>query len=311
MTLTQLQNLLSNFGVKNFLFLVISLSLLGLSSFNLWLLTRKTIPISPTSEQSVTQNLVKPKSDFGQVLSEATKSAGQPSFISQIAGKVKIAALGDSMIDTLGDLKNLQLSLSQYYPNVEFTLLNYGVGSTKPANGLRRLTQPTSAPNSATGAPKNLPPLLVERPDIVIVESYSYNHGQNTSSEIATHYQTIAEIINTLQRSDIQVLFLVTIAPTANYAQGAPGILWDENQRILEAKTVIEYLKAGLKFAKDNNLILIDAFNPSLDKTGFGKQIYVNSTDNIHPSGEGSEFISDLIAQKIAEEKSIEKIITP
>jgi len=133
------------------------------------------------------------------------------------------------MIDTLGDLGNLKQDVSQFYPKVEFNLLNYGVGSTKPTDGLARLTTNTTTPT------KQLQPLLIVKPDIVVIETFPYNHEKNTPEDIAVHYQKIAEIVNTLSRSNIKVMFLATIAPTKNYAKGTPGILWDENRQRLEA----------------------------------------------------------------------------
>lgn len=269
-------------------------------SFNLWFFLAKPTPLSPIAGELASKNL--PQKSFGEILSQTPTPKPQIAGV-QITGKVTIALLGDSMIDTIGDLKNLQIALSQYYPKIEFNLLNYGVGSTKPANGLARLTQ------EVTTETKKLPPLLLAKPDIVVVESFAYNHGKNTTEEINNHYQNVRAIFDKLNQSKIETLLLVTIGPNKDYAKNAPNILWDENQQTLEAKTVLAYLKAGLDFGKTQKLILVDAFTPSLEKSGFGKQIYVNPHDFIHPSQEGIELISDLIAQKIAESKLVEKVL--
>ena len=285
---------------KNLLLLLIFFLTSGFLSFNLWFFFAKPAPLSPIPGELASKNL--PQKSFGEILSQTPTPKPQIAGV-QITGKVTIALLGDSMIDTMGDLKNLQIALSQYYPKIEFNLLNYGVGSTKPADGLARLTQ------EVTTETKKLPALLLAKPDIVILESFAYNHGTNTQSEINNHYQILGQIITKLQQSKITPLFLVTIAPATNFAKNAPGVLWDENQRTLETKTVLSYLKAGLDFFKTQKLILVDSFTPSLEPTGFGKQVYVNSNDNIHPSQEGIELISDLIAQKIAESKLVEKVL--
>jgi len=304
-TLSQLQNFIAKIFKENALTSAVILLLLGFLSFNLWFLAKHETA-TPQASLVTSSNLAEPTKTFGQVLSTATQSAPTSfQLTSQIVGKITIAVLGDSMIDTMGDLKNLNLVLSQYYPKVEFVLLNYGVGATKPEDGLARLTQ------STTTETKQLQPLLLVKPDIVVLESFSYNHGKNTPEDITTHYLKIKEIVKTLEEANIKVFFLVTIAPTQNYAKGAPGILWDENQRLLEAQTVIEYLKAGLKFAEKENLALINAFTPSLENSGFGKPIYVNISDNIHPSPEGSELVSDLIVQKLKAEDTIEKTLKP
>lgn len=312
-TLSHFRNIYSKIFQEQLIVSISVLILSGVLGFNLWFLLAHNSQ-SPTQSLIASSNLSEPDktpsspldSEFGKVLSTATQSAtpSAPS-VSLLSGRVTIALLGDSMIDTLGDLANLKQDLFQFYPKVEFNLLNYGVGSTKPADGLARLTEKITTPT------KQLQPLLLIKPDIVVIETFAYNHEKNTPEDIAAHYQKIAEIVDTLTASNIKVMFLVTIAPTTNFAKGAPGILWDENQRKLEAETVMAYLRTGFTFAKNNNLPLIDGLNPSLSSDGAGKQIYVNSGDNIHPSPEGAELVSDLITQKIIGNAQIEKVLHP
>ena len=311
--LSHFRNIYSKIFQQQLVVSIFVLILAGVLGFNLWFLFGHNSQ-SPTQSLIGSSNLSQPSetgaqgsgSEFSKVLATATQSAtpsAQP--VSLFSGRITIALLGDSMIDTLGDLANLKQNLSQFYPKVEFNLLNYGVGSTRPTDGLARLTTNTTTPT------KQLQPLLIVKPDIVVIETFSYNHRANIPEDIAAHYQKIAEIVDTLSRSNIKVMFLATIAPTTNFAKGAPGILWDENRQRLEAETVMVYLRSGINFAKNNNLALIDAFNPSLGSDGTGKQIYVNTADNIHPSPEGAELVSDLIAQKIISNAQIEKVLHP
>lgn len=222
----------------------------------------------------------------------------------QIKGEVTIALLGDSMIDTLAPLDQLNNSLTQIYPNVKFKLLNYGVGATDIKYALTRLTQ------SYRYKDQDVLALISQKPDLVILESFAYNHPSNDQTGIAAQNDGYLQIINQLRQTGIKVAMLTTIAPnTALYAQGASDVNFTDEQRANEVLTINNFLKNAIRFAKDNNLPLIDAYTPSLTSKDGGNLLYVNSTDHIHPSPEGAEFISDLVAKTLSKQNLIEQII--
>jgi lysophospholipase L1-like esterase len=248
------------------------------------------------------------KTTFGDVLSQATKSASPSAVLgTKTQGPVTIAIVGDSMVDTLGrDLFSLSLSLSQYYPKVTFNLLNYGVGASTAEQALPRLIQEYEYQG------QKISPLLSTNPDIVIIESFAYNRPQDSDRSLKLRRQTLAKIISEIKsKTRAEVLMLVTIAPNdQKFAAGIEGITWDENQRKIEAQAVRQFLEDAIKYANEAGLPLIDAYTPSLDKDKNGKEMYVNPVDNIHPSQAGIELVSDLAAQKIQELGLVEKSLS-
>jgi hypothetical protein len=261
-------------------------------------------------QNSITSTQTSPdKTTFSDVLSSATKSASQSAVLgTKIQGPVTIAILGDSMVDTLGrDLKPLSQTLLQYYPKVNFTLLNYGVGAQKAEEALTQLSQEHNYPNQKLPAP------LLANPDIVVIESFAYNHPPTNEEGLRLRRQTLAKIISEVKsKTHAEVLILATISPNdQKFALGAPGINWDDNQRKIEAQAVRSFIEDTIKYANGAGLPLIDAYTPSLDANKNGKEIYINPVDNIHPSEAGIELVSDLIAQRIQElglaEKSLAK----
>lgn len=265
----------------------------------------------PVPEQPVVQ-----ETQFGQILSIATRSANlaitqTPSPTVKPAeknpflkGEVTIALLGDSMVDTMGDLKTLELALLQYWPNVTFKLSNYGVGSTPVESGLERLTK------GFRNHDQDFPPLLSQKPDIVIVESFAYNHPLATAEGLSHQTNTLGQIIQEVKKSGAQPIFLATIGPNSEtFAQGAPGILWDQNQRKITAQEIRLFLDNALSLEKTLNIPTVDAYHPSLDKNGNGKQIFISPNDNIHPSQAGIELVSDLVTQKLKELSLVEKAL--
>jgi len=222
-------------------------------------------------------------------------------------GPVTIAILGDSMVDTLGqDLNSLSISLSQYYPKVNFNLLNYGVGASTAEDALPRLT------NEYEYKGQKIPALLSTKPDIVIVESFAYNRPPASQNDLKLRRQTLAKIVSVIKsQSKAQILILVTISPNLEkFALGAPGINWTDEQRKIEAGKIQNFLQDAKEFANEAGLPLIDAYTPSLDQNKDGKEIYIRPEDNIHPSQAGVELISDLIAQKIQELGLVEKVLS-
>jgi len=223
--------------------------------------------------------------------------------MSTASGNLKIALLGDSMIDTfVFDPKILKGALAKFWPNVSFEILNYGVGATNAEYGLKRLSE------SYTYQGKTIPSLLSQNPDIVVVESFAYNHPK----ELSQNSQTLSKIISTIQnQSKAKIYFLVTIAPDKKiYANGIAGINWTAEQRKIEAQRVIDFLRDAVAFAQNQGLPLINAYQKSLDWEGDGNQTYINS-DNIHPSDEGKLFLAGLVAEKFQETKIIEKLLKP
>lgn len=203
-----------------------------------------------------------------------------------------VAVLGDSMIDTLGpDLPDLKSELAGRFPGTTFKLLNYGAGATDMDRGVERLTNDYTYLGVAKKA------LLSTNPDIVVVESFAYNHWGNTQSDLDRQWLTITKIIDTVKRHNpqIQIVLASTLAPHCpTYTDGSANL--PPERKYAQCATVKNYLQNVVNFATSQNYPLANVYHASL-KGKDGDPKYINQGDHIHPSDEGKK----LFAQKVAE----------
>jgi len=213
-----------------------------------------------------------------------------------------IALLGDSMTDTLGkDLPHLKQLLTQAYPQYSFTLINYGQGATDLDSGLYRLTHSTSYLG------QDYPPLLSYQPDILVIESFAYNHWSGEFFDLDRQWLTIAKAIDTVKQNspNTKIILAATIAPNA--MTFGDGILnWQADKKWESASVTKAYLQNLINFAASQNYPLADAYHPSLGTDGNGLPQYINQSDHLHPSGEGAMLFSQKIIETIKENKLLE-----
>jgi len=214
----------------------------------------------------------------------------------KVVESYKIAVLGDSMIDVMQpELPQLAGALKKYYPQAKFELLNYGVGATNIEYGLERLTSDYDYMG------RHYPALLSCNPDIIVIESFAYNHWGNNKQDLDRQRETLTKIIDTIKsQSRAKIVLAATIGPDVNtLCDGIEGINLSAKQKREKADTIKAYLDNLVNFANSNNLPLANAYHASLDDTGYGKVIYVNAGDHLHPSGPGGELVAEKIAEAI------------
>ncbi len=208
-----------------------------------------------------------------------------------------IALLGDSMVDTLGpDFPALKDKLKNLYPNTNFTILNYGVGATNIDYGIERLT------NSYSYLGEQKSSLVSQNPDIVVVESFGYNPYSFDEGALDKHWLAIAKIVDTLRANipGVKVVIAATIAPdAATFGDGAPGLSFGAEDKWEHVDVIKKYLDNAAKFAASQKLPLADAFHPSLDGNGNGKEVYINQGDHIHYSDAGRTLMATKVADAI------------
>ncbi|OGG14248.1 hypothetical protein A2773_06545 [Candidatus Gottesmanbacteria bacterium RIFCSPHIGHO2_01_FULL_39_10] len=222
--------------------------------------------------------------------------------VSTASGHITFALLGDSMIDTLGrDLKSLSLLLSQAYPNVEFTLINYGVGATNIEYGLKRLT------DDYDYLEVHFPALLSKNPDIILVESFAYNPWTISQGDLDKQWLTIAKIIDTIKSHNpkIKIILASTIAPNGQTFGNGTALEMSSQEKIDRATTIKAYLQNMINYASSSKLPLVNAYHPSI-KNGEGDPRFIDPKDHIHPSLLGQQFFSHKIVETIISNKIIE-----
>jgi lysophospholipase L1-like esterase len=203
----------------------------------------------------------------------------------KLVNKLSLVVIGDSMIQTMGEnLPSLDLALNKYYPNVNFKLLNFGIGATDIESGLNRL-----------------PEILAQNPDIIVIESFAYNHWNNNQSDLNRHRQALTKIVETISNQGrAKIVLAAAIAPDQNtICDGIEGMNLTPDQKREKARTIKAYLQNLVNFAQSQNYPLADAYHSSLDKNDNGQPMYINTGDHLHPSEAGHALLSEKIAEVI------------
>ena len=288
---------------------------LGLIIYN-GFLALTLFPISPPVPKTASLNLrsylaqkeipvQKPRIEFAELISppqvlgaetENPEAALDSENEASPSGKshYTVAVLGDSMVDTLGpDLPHMVKALKERFPLVTFTLLNYGAGATNIESGLSRLT------NDYDYLGVHKPAVLSQNPDIIVIESFAYNHWEGTQSDLDRQWIAIAGVIETIKirNPSTKIVLAATIAPfCATYTDGSANLPLE--RKFSECQTVMKYLQNLVNFATSQNYPLADAYHASLNGTE-GNPKYINQSDHIHPSDSGKQLFAEKVSQAI------------
>ncbi len=238
---------------------------------------------------------------LGQVLGRSTTSVTSTS--TPTAKTYPITVFGDSMIDTLGSqIPALQNSLKVYYPNANFKILNYGVGSQTIDTAKKRLT------NGYSYKDQTFPSLISNQPDLVIIESFAYNNFGNTQDGINRHWLELGAVTTLIKQKipHTKILLAATIAPNSTiFANNTPGTNFTSLEKIEKTKTIGLYINNLINFANSQKFPLADAYHPSLSGTD-GNKSYINPADNIHPSPLGAQLFADTVAKAVFDNKLLD-----
>lgn len=205
-----------------------------------------------------------------------------------------IAVFGDSMVDTMGErMEYLEHALKAKYPKTTFKLYNYGVGSQNVEEGIARFGKEFRYQS------RTYTSLPVLAPDIVILGSFSYNPFSPYDRN--KHWLALAKLIQEAKRTGADVYMLAEIAPLrSDFGKGPNGVNWDQVTSFEHSGEIIEQLENTVGLAKNENVILINAFEKSIvNNRREGKKEYVNPSDGIHPSVKGHEFIAKEIVETL------------
>ena len=200
--------------------------------------------------------------------------------------KYSIAVYGDSMVDTMGErLEYLEHALTRKYPNVEFALYNFGMGSQHVETGLLRISDKFDYQD------RDYAPLPEIKPDIIIVGSFAYNPFSPYDRD--RHWLGLTHLVQAMQQITSHVYMLAEIAPlSSDFGKGPNGVNWETNTSIEHAKKIVELLENAVGLSRTLNIPLINAYGASQ-----GKKEYVNPSDGIHPSVAGHEFMAEQIVK--------------
>jgi lysophospholipase L1-like esterase len=200
--------------------------------------------------------------------------------------KKVIACLGDSMTEFWGpELRELRDILYQAFPGLEFELHNYGVSGTRAEYGKHRITNDYPDP-FGEGAKKCLAAIS---PDIVLVESFAYNHRLDGIHQVYNYQKTLGQLVQTIyETTPAQILFWVTIPPDKNNFLDNIATYKDVSLELRREWAVFSdnYLNAALDFAKKEEIPLANVYGRVQQEVNKGTPIkwFIDQNDNIHPS---------------------------
>ncbi|MFW5436745.1 SGNH/GDSL hydrolase family protein [Paenibacillus apiarius] len=215
----------------------------------------------------------------------------------------KIACLGDSMTAFWGaEMTELQDALQRQYPDQPFELFNYGVSGTRAEYGIYRVTHEYPNPFG----PGNRKCLSAVSPDLVIVESFAYNHRLDGKHRVDNYQQVLGQLRDVLRAATpAKLLFLVTIPPDKErFLDNVPthkDVALALRQEWAEGSEM--YLEAAVSFAKKESVPFINIYERVKELVAKGTPIrwFIDQNDNIHPSRYAYELIADEIVQAIRE----------
>jgi lysophospholipase L1-like esterase len=201
------------------------------------------------------------------------------------------------MTDTMGtNAPYLEVALKQYYPNIDFQIYNYGIGAQNILEGLKRFDSSYEYKDRA------YPPLTELNPDVVVVESFSYNPIGESSDKKNEYQETLRNLIEKAKATGSKVVFMATIGPyKPAFGDGPGGVNWPDAQSWLQASLIENYLQTGLGVAKSSEVLVSDVYHQSLDSEGNGRRELVSTHDGIHPSVIGHQFLAAYLAHTLAE----------
>jgi lysophospholipase L1-like esterase len=218
----------------------------------------------------------------------------------------KIVMIGDSMTAALGPHGG---ALSEYMNSIykknpqdpqRIIIDNFAKSSNILAVG-------DQLNNKTTISEYTFGPLLSEDFDMILVESYGYNPLSQFGLEggIKRQNQALDQLMKTLITSHphAAIVFVATISPNReNYGKSTqPNMSAEDRAKLADER--IAYIKNHIQYATSHNIPLINIYQKSLTADGDGNMIYINPTDDVHPSFVGIDFIDHEIGNFIFDNK--------
>jgi hypothetical protein len=254
---------------------------------------------NPINQQSLVKNIPTPTkapspTPFVFTTYSAPKIESKPYY--------RIAMIGDSMTAALGphggelaDYMNSLYKKTKADPQ-RIIIDNYAKSSNLQAVK-HELYEKTSINEYTFG------PLLSEDYDLILVESYAYNplSQYGITEGIKQQNEALDNLMKTLitTRPNMAIVFVATIAPNKKMYAKATHIDSTATERGKEADERIAYLQNHIDYAAKHAIPLINIYQKSLTANGDGNIMYINPTDDIHPSFAGVTFIGREIGDYI------------
>lgn len=216
----------------------------------------------------------------------------KPKNIGGIGNNTTIALIGDSMIESLEpELPQLRKSLSAYYPDYPFNLININYPAQNIEYAQKKLNED----------------LISLSPDIVIIESFAYNNFGNNQEGINRHWLDLDVITTTINKSlpNTKIILAAAIPPNSiTFANGTDN-KYSSLEKIEKTKTIKLYIQNLINFATSKKIPLANAYHYCLDSNNEGLLECINPSNNIYFSNYGAQIFCDTISKTIFDNKML------
>lgn len=204
-----------------------------------------------------------------------------------------IALFGDSMVDTMEGGTYLRKALAEKYPGTQFVIFNYGKGAITASDGLETFY------DAFEHRGRSYKPVDELEPDVIIVGSYAYN--VYSPPDVNKHWLEYTRLVQEAQKITPNVYMLAEIAPQrSGFGLGAEGVIWEPHNAWTHTQHIIDQLYNPIGLSEALGVPVIDTFNPSLKEDKIeGRRELIDTSDNIHPSEKGHEFMAKIIAETL------------
>jgi len=198
------------------------------------------------------------------------------------------------------DMPELRDALERHFPDQPFELFNYGVSATRAEYGIYRITHDYPDP-FGSGYRKCLSSVS---PDLVVVESFAYNHRLDGRHRVEYYKDVLRRLWNALaETTPAKRLFLVTVPPDKerflDHVPTYKDVALELRREWAESSEM--YLQAAVDVATQENFPLVNVYERVKERVAAGTPIrwFIDQNDNIHPSRFAYELIADEIVRAI------------
>lgn len=218
----------------------------------------------------------------------------------------RIALLGDGIIGSWGDCRELHTELKRLYPRTDFEIYNNGRHGSRVGYGLHRVAKGWERDGV------RVPPLSYDDPHIAIVESFAYTQRADGPEGLTEYRDALRSIWDELAATTrARRVFAIAPPPIRDkYGEGVLELI--NTSRTLRARMADDiqlYLDEARRIAHDEGWPMADvcAEVQKRVKAGEAPRRFVDGSDNIHPSRYGFVAMAAVLVQTIDEFRIIEE----
>lgn len=223
---------------------------------------------------------------------------------------LKIALIGDSMIERWGDCSQLTEELARIYSRTTFEIENHGLKGSRAGFGLWRIAHDYKDKDGVY-----IPCVSFGNPDIVVVESFAYSNCNDDVESLPEYRDVLRDLWGEVQRTTAaKILFFVGIPPDRDRFLETSNNFYHTSkitrQRMADRADL--YLQEALMIAQDEEWPVADAYTDVQKRVANGDKLrrYINQSDCVTPSLYGYQAMARIIARAFDRHELVKEAAT-